>query len=143
MTLLLLRISGSLKLAFADDCPFLGGDLVATLDLDLFLLALFDLGDAHDMLVVADSEDRDALRVASHDANVADRGADHLALVGDQHQLLALMSGEGGDDAAVTLRRVDVGNSLAAAIGAAILIGRGTLAVAVLRNRQDELLAFG
>ena len=69
-------------------------DLVAALELDLFLVALVDLGDADDMLVLGDAEDRHALRVAAHDADVADGGADHLALVGDQHQLLALAAGK-------------------------------------------------
>ena len=72
-----------------------------------------------------------------------DGGADHLALVGDQHQRLALVRREGGDDAAVAFRRVDVGDALAAAVGAAIFIGRGALAVAVFGDGQDELLLLG
>ena len=54
---------------------------------------------------------------------VADGRADHLGLVGDQHDLLAELGREAGDDVAVALRRVDVGDALAAAVGAAIFIG--------------------
>src|SRR5205823_6413461 len=52
----------------------------------------------------------------------------------------ALVRRERRDDAAIALRGVDVGDALTAAVGAAVFIGRGTLAVAVLRHRQDELL---
>src|SRR5205085_1782691 len=101
-----------------------------------------DLGHADDMFALGDSEDGHALRVATHHADIPDGGADHLALVGDQHQRLAAVGRERGDDAAVALRRVDVGDALAAAIGAAIFIGRRALAVAVLGDGQDELLIF-
>src|SRR5207248_999416 len=106
-------------------------------------LALVYLGDADDMLVLADTEDRHTLGVAAHDADVADRGANHLALVGDQHQRLALVRGEARDDATVALRGIDVGDALAAAVGAAILIGRRALAIAVLGEGEDELLLVG
>ena len=89
-----LRIGGLVELAFADGRTFFGRDLVAPLDLDLFLFALLDLGDADDMLAFGDAEDGDALGVAAHHADVADGRADHLALVGDQHQLLALAAGK-------------------------------------------------
>ena len=95
------------------------------------------------MLVLGDTEDRHALRVAARDPDIPHGGADHLALVGDQHQLLARLSREAGHDAAVALGRVDVGDALAAAVGAAILVGRRALAVAILGDGQDELLLLG
>src|SRR6185437_4130363 len=134
------RVGRLVELAFSDDRIGGGRDLVAALEFDLFLFALLDLGDADDMLVFGDPEDRHALGVAAHDPDVAHRGADHLALVGDQHQRLALVRGEGRDDAAIALRRVDVGDALTAAVGSAIFIGRRALAVAVLGDREDELL---
>ena len=141
--LLRFGIGGLVELAFADDRAFFGRELVTALDLDLFLFALVDLGDADDMLVLADPEDRDALGVAAHDADIDHGGADHLALIGDQHQLRALARREAGDDAAVAFRRVDVGDALAAAVRAAIFIRRRTLSVAVLGDGQDELLVLG
>ena len=109
-------------------------------DINLFLVALVDLGDRDDMLVLGDAEDRHALGVAAHDADVADRGTDDLGLVGDQHQGLARGDREAGDDAAVALRCVDVGDALAAAIGAAIFVSAAALAVAVFGDGQEELL---
>src|SRR4029079_10730322 len=140
--LLRLRIRRLVELAFAGDCVVDRGDLLAALDLDLLFVALVDLGDADDMLTLGHAEDRYALRVAAHDADVADRRADHLALVGDQHQRLALARLEGGDDPAVALRRVDVGDALAAAVGAPVFIGRRSLAVAILGDSEDELLVL-
>ena len=57
----LLRIGGLVKLALADDRAVVRRDLVAAFELDLFLFAFVDLGDADDMLVVGDAEDGDAL----------------------------------------------------------------------------------
>src|SRR6476620_5920340 len=64
--LLLLRIGGLVEFAFADDRVVRRLDLVTPLDLDLFLVALVDLRDADDMLVLRHSEDRHALGVAAH-----------------------------------------------------------------------------
>src|SRR6476646_2548289 len=127
--LILLRIGGLLKLALADDGVRNRRDLPAALDFDLLFVALVDLGDADHMLVLADSEDGDALRVSSHHPYVADGGADHLALVSDEHQRFALVSGEARNHAAVALGRVNVGDALSTAISAAVFIGRGAFAV--------------
>src|SRR5690349_12865510 len=83
--LFLLRIGRLLKLALPGDRVRNRFNLVAALNLDLFLVALVDLGDADDMLVLADAEDGDALGVTAHHSDVADGRADHLALVGDEH----------------------------------------------------------
>src|SRR5690242_11238107 len=112
--LFLLRIGRLLKLAFPRDRVRHGFNLVAAFDLDFFLVALVDLGDADDMLILADAEDSDALRVAAHHPDIAHGGADHLALVGDEHERLALAGREARDDTAVALGRVDVGDALAA-----------------------------
>ena len=95
------------------------------------------------MLILVDPEDHHALGVATGDADVADRGADDLALVGNEHQRLARGDREAGDDAAVAVRGDDVGNPLTAAVGAAIFIGRTALAIAVDGDRQQELLLGG
>src|SRR5690348_510788 len=87
--LLRVRVGGLVELAFADDRAFLGSALLAALELDLLLFGFLDLGDGNDMLAVGHPEDGHAHRVAARDADVADCGADHLALVGYQHQLLA------------------------------------------------------
>ena len=84
----------TIELGLFDDGVFHRLDLVAALDLDLFLVALVDLGDADDMLIVRDAEYGDALRVPAHHPDVGDGRADHLALVGDEHQLLSLARGE-------------------------------------------------
>ena len=51
-----------------------------------------------------------------------------------------LMGREAGDDRAVALEIVDIGDALAAAVGAAIFVGRAALAVAVGADGEDELL---
>src|SRR3546814_6445015 len=44
------------------------------------------------------------------------------------------------DDVAIAFGRIDIGDALPAATGAAIFIGARTLAIAVGGHRQDELL---
>ena len=95
------------------------------------------------MLGRVDAEDHHALRIAPGDADRTDGGADHLALVGGEHDLLARLDREARHHAPIARPGVDVGDALAAAIGAAIFIGAGALAKAVLGNGEDELLAFG
>src|SRR5512146_3309906 len=133
------RIGRAIELALAHDGAFLRRFLVARVKLNLVLVALIDASDTDDVLVLGDAEDGHALSIAAHDPDVADRGADHLALVGDEHELLAGMRREAGDDAAITLGRVDVRDALAASVGAAVLVSGRTLAVAVLGNGEDEL----
>src|SRR5262249_36137517 len=47
---------------------------------------------------------------------------------------------ERGNHVAVALRALDIGDALPTPAGHAVFIGRGALAVAVGRDRQDELL---
>ena len=83
---------------------------------------------------------RHALRAAADDADVVDRHADDLAAVGDQHDLVAVLDREGGDQRAVPLVDRHGDDAFAAAPGDPVLVGRRALAVAVLRDGQDELL---
>ena len=53
-----------------------------------------DMLDRHHVLVLGGIEHDDALRRAAGDADVLDRAADQLALVGDQHDLVAVLHGE-------------------------------------------------
>src|SRR3546814_889413 len=85
-----------------------------------FVLAFLDAGGGDDVFAFGDVEEADAGAVAADDAGAAYRHADELGLVGDQHELLAVMGGEAGDDRAVAGDVVDVGDALAAAVGAAV-----------------------
>ncbi|PAV73130.1 hypothetical protein WR25_05651 [Diploscapter pachys] len=108
--------------AVVDDQGVIGGgrgrvaDLVGDdrLRLVLGLFLLVDPGGGDDMLVLRHAEQRHTLRVAARDADVTDRHANELRLIGHQHQLLARMRGEAGDDGAVAAGRHDVGDALAA-----------------------------
>ena len=60
--------------------------------------------------------------------------------IGDEHDLVALLDREGADQPAVPLVDGHGDDAFAAASGDAVLVGRGALAVAVLRHREDELL---
>ena len=66
--------------------------------------------------------------------------ADQLAAIGDQHDLVALLDREGRHQPAVAVVDRHGADALAAAAGDAEFVGRGALAVAVLRQREDELL---
>ncbi len=54
--------------------------------------------------------------------------------------MIAVARGEAGDNRAVTRDIVDVGDALTAAAGAAIVVGRRQLAIAVGADGEDELL---
>uniref|UniRef100_A0A0N5A0B3 Glutamate synthase large subunit n=1 Tax=Parastrongyloides trichosuri TaxID=131310 RepID=A0A0N5A0B3_PARTI len=97
--------------------------------------------DRNDLLVLAGAEDGHALAGAADDADLADRCADHLAAVGDQHEVVRLLDREGGGQTRARAAAQAVGRQpLPAPPGAAILIGRGPLAEAGFRDRQNELL---
>ncbi len=65
---------------------------------------LADALDGYDLLILGSREDGNALRCAAGDADAADRNADQLAAVRDQHDLVAVVDREGGDKLA-DLRR--------------------------------------
>src|SRR6185295_13940749 len=93
-----------------------------------------------DALALGGVEHDHALRGAAGDADAVDRAADQLAAVGHQHDLVALLDRERGDDAAVALGHVHRDDAFAATAGRAVLVGRGALAEAVLRDGEHELL---
>ena len=93
------------------------------------------------MLVLGGAEDGDARGVAADHADLADRRADQLALVGDQQDLVELLDREGGRKAPALLGEVLRQQALAASAGAPELIGRGTLAEALRGDRQDDFLS--
>src|SRR5262249_53119933 len=100
-------------------------------------------GDRNHAVAVLDAQQGDALGFAPGDADVAHVGADELAAVGDQHDLVARRDRERRHDVAVARRHVDVGDARAAAAGGAVLVGRAPLAEALLRDGQEELLGGG
>src|SRR5215470_12536680 len=112
------------------------------------LLALFaDALDRDHAFGFGGVEHDHALGRAPGDADALDAGANELAAVGDQHDLVAVLDRERGDqlagllpDGAVALAHVHGDDAFAAAAGDPVLVGRGTLAVAALGNGQHELL---
>src|SRR3546814_14946282 len=94
-----------------------------------------------DTLALVDAEERDAAGGAAGDADVVDRAADQLAGVGHQHDLVAERHREGGHHAGLApagTRQVEVADALPAAAGQAVLIGRGSLAVAVVGDGETR-----
>src|SRR5215510_15826994 len=113
----------------------------------VLLAFLADALDGDHALVVGRIEHDHPLGRASGDADAFDPGADELATVGDQHQLVAVLDRERGDqlagllaDAAVALAHVHCHDAFAAAAGDPVFVGRRSLAVAALRDREHELL---
>src|SRR5262249_29631382 len=101
---------------------------------------LADMLDRDHVLVLGGVEYDHALGGAAGDADVLDRAADELALVGDQHDLVGILHREGGDELAVAAVDAHGDDAFTAATGGAVLERRGPLAVAVLRDGQHELL---
>src|SRR4029079_17334733 len=90
-----------------------------------------DMLDRHHVFVFSRIEHDDALRRAAGDADVLDRAADQLALVGDQHDLVAVLHRERRHQLAVAVVDGHRDDAFAAAAGGAVFVGRGALAVAV------------
>src|SRR5262249_7497912 len=113
----------------------------------VLLAFLADALDRHYALVVRGVEHDHPLRRAAGDADALDAGADQLAAIGDQHQLVAVLDRERGDqlagllaDRAVALAHVHRHDAFAAAAGDPVLKGGRALAVAALRDGEHELL---
>src|SRR5262245_28993947 len=124
-----------------------GGEEGLELRAAVLLAFLADALDRHHALVVGRVEHDHALGRAPGDTDAFDAGADELSAVGDQHQLVAVLDRERGDqlagllpDCAVTLAHVHRHDAFAAAAGDPIFVGRGPLAVSALRDREHELL---
>src|SRR5262249_50996576 len=88
-----------------------------------------------------------ALGRAAGDADPLDAGADQLAAIGDQHELVLVLDRERGDelagflpDAVVALAHVHGDDAFPAATSDAVFERRGALAVTAFGNREHELL---
>src|SRR5690348_15228323 len=77
--------------------------LAALAFIAVLLGVLAEALDRDDVLALGGAEERHALRAAAGDADVVDRHADDLAAIGDQHDLVAVLDREGGDELAVPL----------------------------------------
>src|SRR5262245_52358689 len=109
------------------------------LSVRLFTLALARLADAlggDDLLALGAAEDGDTLRGAAGDADIGDGTADHLSLIGDEHDLVRVLDRKKPHDIAVSLRGVDRDDTLPAPAGDAVFISRAALAEAALRHRE-------
>ena len=78
--------------------------------------------DRHDALVFGGVEHDHALRAAAGDTDAVDRAADELAAVGDKHDLVALLDGEGRDERAVARIHRHGDDAFAAASGGAVFV---------------------
>src|SRR5262249_57211735 len=83
-----------------------------------------------------------ALRVAAEHADAFHRHADHLALLRDDHELVAVDALLHRHDVAVPLRGLDRDDALAAAVRDAVLGDLAALAVTVLGHGQQRGLAL-
>ena len=105
---------------------------------------LFGFGqplDRDHVLGFGGAEDDHPGGVAPDLADLAHRRADQLALVSDQQDLIALLDREGRGKPSAALGEVLGQQALAASARAAELVGRGPLAVAFGRDREDDLLS--
>ncbi|KIU01543.1 hypothetical protein QU38_01085, partial [Staphylococcus aureus] len=118
-------------------CRLAGDGAVAQFGFGI-AFAFLDPRSGDDMLVVGHIEQAHARRAAADHAQVAQRHADHLGLVGDQHQLVSLARREARHHRPVAADIVDIGDALAAAASASIFIGRAQLAIAVRADSEDE-----
>src|SRR5262245_20281345 len=116
------------------------GSLLAVPVVAVLAVLLGEPFDRHHPFALGGAEHDDALGAATGDADAVHRAADQLAAVGHQHDLVALLDRERGDDAAVALGHVHRDDAFAAAAGGAVLVGRAALAEAVLRDGEHELL---
>src|SRR5204863_7573930 len=93
-------------------------------------IAVAVVGDALDgdhLLALVGLEDAHALSVACGDAHVVHRAADQLAAVGHQHDLVAVLDREGGDEGAVAIVDDHGGEAFAATPRDPVLVGRRAL----------------
>ncbi len=92
------------------------------------------------MFVGGRAEDGYALSIPRCNTNLRDGHPDQLTGVGDQQDLVAVIDREGAHQLAAALGQILGGQALAAATGAAIVVGAGALAEAFRRHRQQDLL---
>ena len=72
-----------------------------------------------------------------------DAGADELAAVRHQHDLVVVFDGEGSHQLAVAVVDDHRGDAFAATAGEPVLVGRRSLAVALIRHSEYELFLAG
>ena len=78
------------------------------------------------ILIPGHIEQAHTLRLATGDSDripltAMHTNADHLPVIGDQHQLVFLNHGKACHDTAITITRFDIGNALPAASGATVI----------------------
>src|SRR5438093_1367198 len=89
----------------------------------VILAFLADALDRHHLLVLGGVEHDHALGRAAGDADAFDAGADELAAIGDQHDLVLVLDREGRHHAAGLAGDRHGDDAFAAAAGGSILIG--------------------
>ncbi len=95
--------------------------------------------DGDDALVRISLKDRHTLGVAASNADVIDGAADQLAAVGHQHDLIGFSHGERRHQRTVALIDNHGNDAFAAPSRSSVLVRRGPLTIALLRNSQHEL----
>src|SRR5882762_375419 len=118
---------------------------LATRQFSLFAVStilpvIADMFDRDDMLVLGGVEHDDALGGAAGDPDAFDRATDQLALVGHQHDLVAVLDRKRGHQLAVAVVDRHCDDAFAAAPRRAVFVGRGALAVAVDGHGEHHLL---
>ena len=94
---------------------------------------------AAEYVAVIQTDQRDALRRATHHANLGDSGAYQRAALGNQHDLIVFLDQLRGDDFAVALGGLDGDHAFGAAPVAGVFGDRGAFAKAVFGGGQDKL----
>src|SRR6185437_12564701 len=105
------------------------------------IFRIFDALDGHDALILLDPENGHAAGAASLDAHACHRHADDLALIADQHQVVALFHRERSHDGVVLPAHVEGYDARTAASGDAIFVGTGALAETAFGDGEHELFA--
>ena len=94
---------------------------------------------AAEYVALIQTDQRDALRRATHHANLGDAGAYQRAALGNQHDLIVFLDQLRGDDFAVALGGLDGDHAFGAAPVAGVFGDRGAFAKAVFGGGQDKL----
>src|SRR6185312_6582387 len=96
---------------------------------------------ARHLVALRELDQPHALRVAGDGRDVVAAQADRLALLGHHHEVVLVGHELDADDRAVAVGGLDRDDAAAAAMLAAVLVELGALAVAVLTDGQQGLLA--
>src|SRR5262249_95116 len=104
----------------------------------VFLFLLRQARHAHDLLTLRELDEAHPLRVAADDRDAAHGGANHLAAVGDQHNVIVVAAHPPTDDRAGLAGGLHGDHALAAARLQAVLIHLGALPVATLGDGEQR-----